>query len=290
MVNGSIFRTVSHSIASDEAVHSGKVADAPMSGHTDAQSNGYPAASEEELKGEPIGATVVKVYSRDEGTSSWSWMITSDVNQNVSEEKNVKKTYSYRDGTWSWEDQRVRLSINTADYEGSIPTPCCPIVEGTSSQKLEVQENTKIGSNSSGGSRKAFNLLLLLGLLYAALVAGLVIHRCGVSSPEHPNSIQNIKRAETFQSDAELFRNLSMAIEYSPSNHTASIATAVEFVEDVSSDVGSKKVLVTSTTEALTVKTTITARALNGLKNFVSAITGSVARCFQAIRKALSLF
>lgn len=256
---------------------------------------------DEELDEQRAGNKVVRVYSREKDAISWSWVLASELrNQDIPEES-VKKTYSYQDGSWAWKGQDGHLSVNTADNEGSIPSAGCPIVEGLPSQELELDTNKKspVRSESSftaphqaiGGSWKAFNLLLVLGILYTALVAGLVIHRCGMQpSKERPTSLLENLHTETVETDtAELFANYSLNMEYIRSDETESIVTLVQPPEDISSDFVTKEVMASSSSDGQLTKKTFTSKALDGLKNIVSAITGSVGRCLLAIRKALRL-
>ena len=291
----SIFRTVSSSVASEETNPSGRLAEVPTIEKSKKLIDAYQAqfplvGGDEEANEQQTGTTLVRVYSRDKDTTSWRWVSASErCNQNVPEESVVNRTYSFHDGSWAWEGQGVHLSINTADYEVDIPPVDSPIVEGLPSVELELE--MKGGSKKSfGGSRKAFNLLLVLGTLYTALVAGLVIHRCGLQPlQEHPTSLVEILQTDTVQTDAELFGNDSLNIEYSRSNDTESIVALVQPPEDISSEFVTKELIASSSSEGKLLKKTFTARALNGLKNIVSVLTGSVGRCLLAIRKVLRL-
>eukprot|EP01036_Dinobryon_divergens_P030047 gene30046-39239_t len=300
-------RTVSSSIASEEADPSGRLLDAPTNEKTKVRSDAYPAqvdklVGDEELDGQRTGNKVVRVYSREKDATSWSWVLASELrNQDIPEESVVNKTYSFHDGSWAWKGQGSHLFVNTADNEGSIPPAGSSIVEGLPSLdfELDTSEKSPAQSESSltaphqviGGSWKAFNLLLVLGILYTALVAGLVIHRCGLQPPEErPTFMLENLHTETVQTDtAELFANYSLTMEYSRSDETESIVTLVQPPEEISTDFVTKEVMASSSSDGQLTKKTFTSKALDGLKNIVSAITGSVGRCLLAIRKALRL-
>lgn len=281
--------------------------DAPTNEKTKVRSDAYPAqvdksAGDEELDGQRTGNKVVRVYSREKDATSWSWVLASELrNQDIPEESVVNKTYFFHDGSWAWKGQDSHLFVNTADNEGSIPPAGSSIVEGLPSQNFELDTSKKspaqIESSLTaphqviGGSWKAFNLLLVLGILYTALVAGLVIHRCGLQPPEErPTFMLENLHTETVQTDtAELVANYSLTMEYSRSDETESIVTLVQPPEEISTDFVTKEVMASSSSDGQLTKKTFTSKALDGLKNIVSAITGSVGRCLLAIRKALRL-